>query len=112
VYDSETKCQECNLVESKETESSESGNAKITDEIDVDCIFYAKCIIHHKFMPGKRTVNGKFYNEMIKKLIARVHCIRPEFEENGSWYLLHDSAEFLAKQGIPMLSYPPYSPDL
>jgi hypothetical protein len=45
----------------------------------------------------------------------------PEFQESGSWYLLHDIApvhssgvvsEFLAKQGSPVLSYTPYSPNL
>jgi hypothetical protein len=32
MYDPETKCQECSLVETKETGSSESENAKIVDE--------------------------------------------------------------------------------
>jgi hypothetical protein len=54
--------------------------------------FYAKGIIHHEYEPEKQTVNGKFYKEVIKRLIARVHCVRPEFQENGSWYLLHDNA--------------------
>jgi hypothetical protein len=44
-----------------------------------------------------------------------------QFQESGSWYLLHDSApvhsssvfsKFLAKRGIPVLSHPLYSPDL
>jgi hypothetical protein len=72
-------------------------------------------------VPEKQTVNGKFYKEVMKRLIARVHCVRPEFQENGYRFLLHDNAlahsssvvsEFLAKQGIPVLSHPPYSPDL
>jgi hypothetical protein len=33
------KTSDCNLVESKETESSESENAKIAGENNVDCIF-------------------------------------------------------------------------
>jgi transposase len=66
-------------------------------------------------------VNGKFYEEVIKRLIARVHSVRPEFQESGSWDLLHDNApahssgvvsEFSAKRGNPVLSYPHYSPDL
>jgi hypothetical protein len=39
MYDPETKCQECNLVESKEIESSGSENAKLAGENNVDCIF-------------------------------------------------------------------------
>jgi hypothetical protein len=69
----------------------------------------------------KQTVKGKFYKEVIKRLIARVHCVRHEFQESGSWYLLHNNAlvhstgvvsKFLAKRGIPTLSHPPYSLDL
>jgi hypothetical protein len=81
---------------------------------------YAKSIIHQEFVPEKQTANGKFHKEVIEGLIARVHRVRPEFQESGSWYLLHDDApahssgvvsEFLAKRGIPVLSHPHYSPD-
>jgi hypothetical protein len=83
--------------------------------------FDAKGIIHHEFVHKQQTVNGKYYKNVIKRLIAQVHHLRPEFQESGSWYLLHDNAlahslgivsEFLAKRGIPVLSHPPYSPDL
>jgi hypothetical protein len=82
--------------------------------------FYAKCIIHHDCMPGNHTVNSKFYKEAIKILIARVQRVRPEFQESGPWYLLHDNApvhssgvvsEVLAKRGIPVLSHPTHSTD-
>jgi hypothetical protein len=72
-------------------------------------------------VPEKQTVNSKFYEEVIKRLIAWVHHVRPEFQESVFWYLLHDNAlahslgvvsEFLAKRGIPMISHPSYSPDL
>jgi hypothetical protein len=84
-------------------------------------IFYNKGSIHHEFMSDKQTENGKFYKEVIKRLIARVHRVRSEFQESGSWYLLlynapaHSSgvvSEFLVKRGIPVLSHSPYSPDL
>jgi hypothetical protein len=83
--------------------------------------FYVKFIIHYEFVPEEQTVNGTFYKEEMKRLIARVHRVRPDFQENGSWFLLHDNApahsssvfsEFLAKLGIPVLSHPPYSPHL
>jgi hypothetical protein len=83
--------------------------------------FYAKGIIYHEFVPEKQAVNDKFYKEVIKKLITRVHRVSPEFRENGSWYPLRNNApahssgvvsEFLANRGIPVLSDPPYSPDL
>jgi hypothetical protein len=33
--------------------------------------FYAKGVIHLEFVPEKQTINGKFYKEVIKRLIAR-----------------------------------------
>jgi hypothetical protein len=82
--------------------------------------FHAKGIIHHELVPEKHIVKGKFYKEAIKRLIAQLHCFRPEFQESGSWYLQHDNAsahssgvvsEFLAKRGIPVLSHLAYSSD-
>jgi transposase len=72
-------------------------------------------------VPEKQTVNGKFYKDVMKRLVARFNRFRREFQENGSRFLLHDNEparsssvvfEFLAKRGIPVLSHPPYSPDL
>jgi hypothetical protein len=72
-------------------------------------------------VPEKQTVNGKFYKEVIKRLIAQVHRVRPEFQDSGFWNLLNNNepahssgvvSEFLAKRWIPVLSHPPYSPDL
>jgi transposase len=80
-----------------------------------------KGIIRLEYVPEKQTVNGKFYKETIKRLMARVHRVRPEFRERGSWYLPPDNApayssgfvsEFLAKRRIPVLYHPPNSHDL
>jgi hypothetical protein len=83
--------------------------------------FYAQDIIHPEFVQEKPAVNRKFYKEVIKRLIARVDRVRPEFQESGSWYLLHYNepahssgvvSELLAKRGIPVLPHLPYSPNL
>jgi hypothetical protein len=75
--------------------------------------FYAKGIIHHKFVTEKQTINGKFYKDLIKRLIAQAHRIRPEFQETVLWCLLHDNAlvhflgvvsKFLVKPGIPVIT--------
>jgi hypothetical protein len=34
-------------------------------------VFGSKGIIHHEFVPGKQTVNGKLYKEAINRWIAR-----------------------------------------
>jgi hypothetical protein len=83
--------------------------------------FDAKVIILHEIVTEKQTVNSKFYEEAIKRSITRVHRDKPEFQESGSWYLLHNNAlahssgivsEFLAKRGISVLSHPSCSHDL
>jgi uncharacterized membrane protein YqaE (UPF0057 family) len=37
---------------------------KLWVKITLTAIFYAKGIIHHKFVPEKQTVNDKFYKEV------------------------------------------------
>jgi hypothetical protein len=83
-------------------------------KIMLAAFFDAKGIIH-KFVPETQTVNGKFYKVM-KRLIARVHRVRPEFQENGSWFLLYDNAPAHSssdgRNEGSILSHPPYSPVL
>jgi histone-lysine N-methyltransferase SETMAR len=59
--------------------------------------------------------------EIFSCLVQRIRRVRPQFQEGGSWFLLHDNArprtavsikQFLEKQEIPELNHPPYSPDL
>jgi hypothetical protein len=40
--------------------------------------FSAKGIAHHVFVPEKQTVNGTFYKEAVRRLMARVHRVRPK----------------------------------
>jgi hypothetical protein len=65
-------------VSEKYTERENAG------ENNVDPISHAKGFIRHEFMPVKLNVNGKFYNKGIKILFARVHGVRPDFQEGGS----------------------------
>jgi hypothetical protein len=65
--------------------NSESENAKIASEKNVDCIFLYKGIIHLDSVPKKQLiVNGMSYIEFIKILIAEVYRVRPESQETGS----------------------------
>jgi hypothetical protein len=81
---------------SHETESSESENLEFTGENNVDCILYAKGTIRHELIPENQTANRSFYKQEIKRLIARVHGIRPE-----SWYLLPDNAPARSSDAVP-----------
>jgi hypothetical protein len=72
---------------------------------------YSKDVIQQEFVPEKQTVKGKFlYNELIKRLIIRVHRVRLQFQESESWCLLYNNAQahssgvvsnFLEKRAIP-----------
>jgi hypothetical protein len=54
MYDPATKLQSATWLSAKKQKSSESKNAKPASEYNVDCIVYAKGIIHHEFVPKNR----------------------------------------------------------
>jgi len=54
--------------------------------------FDSKGIIHKEFVPSGQTVTGNYYLEVLKRLMARIHRIRPEYQDPESWSLLHDNA--------------------
>ena len=84
--------------------------------------FYdSKGIIHKGFVPPGKTVNAVYYLGVMKRLLTRIHRVRPEYRESGSWCLFHDNApshrstlvtDFLIKNHILTLNHSPYSPDL
>ena len=68
---------------------------------------------------GGQTINHAFYKDVLERLRKRVQRVRTDIADD--WALHHDNApahtalsirEFLAKKNIPVLPYPPYSPDL
>jgi len=59
--------------------------------------------------------------EVLKRLMCRIHRIRPEYCDPEDWFLLHDNApshtslivrQFLARNRVSVLNHSPYSPDL
>jgi len=85
-------------------------------------VFYdSKGIVHHEFAPNGQSITGEYYLSVLKRLLARIGRVRPEYKEPDSWSFLHDNApahtclivkQFLAKKKVTVLSHPPYSPDL
>jgi hypothetical protein len=92
MYNPETKCQYAAWLSPKKVKAQKVRMQKSQVKTMLTAFFYAKGIIHHEFLPEKHTVNGKFYKEVIKRLSTQVHHARPEIQERGSWYLLHDNA--------------------
>jgi hypothetical protein len=84
--------------------------------------FDAESLLHHEFIPQRKTImNQAVYITVLHRLLDAVRRERPHKWSSGSWLLHHDSApchaalsvrEFLAKRSIPVVSHPPYSPDL
>ena len=92
--------------------------AKVQGQENVDRID-SDGIICKEFVPAGQTVNSAFYEEVLKRLLRRIHRFRPGLHRTGQW-MLHDNApahcairvQFLAQHGVPVLNHPPYSPDL
>jgi hypothetical protein len=80
MYDPETKRHSVTWLSPKEPKAQKVIMQKSRVKTMLTAFFYDKDIIHHKFVPEKQTTNGKFYKEMIKRLFAGIHCIRPEFQ--------------------------------
>ena len=83
--------------------------------------FDCKGIIHREFVPTGQTITGAYYLEVLKRLMARIRRIRPEYRDPETWSLLHDNApshiplivrQLLARNQVCVLNDPPYSPDL
>ncbi|XP_035215471.1 histone-lysine N-methyltransferase SETMAR-like [Stegodyphus dumicola] len=92
-------------------------------KIKVMLIAFFDCVglVHHEFLPPNMTINGQFYTEVLDRLQKQICRVRPHFQQNGSWLLLHDNARphnalpvrrFLAQHGVIEMQHSPYSPDL
>ena len=76
--------------------------------------FNIRGIVHHEYVPEGKSVNAKFYVEILKRL--RVRHTRSELWAKNAWILHQDSApshtafvtrEFLAKNNIITIDHPP-----
>jgi hypothetical protein len=79
--------------------------------------FDAKDIIHHEFVPENQTVNGTFHEKVIKRLVI---ALGQSFRKMGHGVfcatvhqcILWVFSMSFRRNGIPVLSDPPHSPDL
>ena len=83
--------------------------------------FDARGVVHFQFLPQGQTVNQHVYKEILQHLLQVVQTRRPEMWKNKSWILHHDNTpvymplstwQYLAKNNIPLLEQPLYSPGL
>lgn len=120
-YEPETKRQSAEWRSLNEGKPKKCRLEKSKVKVMLICFYDSKGIIHKEFVPPGQTITGEFYLDVMKRLLARIRRVRPEYRENGSWTLLHDNApshrsrvvtEFLIKNHIIALQHSPYSPDL
>jgi hypothetical protein len=78
-------------------------------------------IVHKEFVPSGKTVNGKFYCEVLKRLREGTWHKCPDRWKKNNWFLHHDSVpahtslivqQFLISKNITVIPPPPYLPDL
>ena len=83
--------------------------------------FDIRGVIYIDWVPEGQTVNQVYYKNVLTTLRERVRRRRPDMWKNASWILHHDNApahnalsvkRYLAKNNIPVMEHPPYSPDL
>ena len=84
--------------------------------------FDIRCVIYIDWLPVGQTVNQVYYKNVLTTLRERVRRRRPDMWKNASWILHHDNntpahnalsvKRYLAKNNIPVMEHPPYSPDL
>jgi len=91
-YDPETKRQsaEWKSKNSPQTKKTRKVPSKIKTMLIT--FFDSKGIIHKEFVPPGQTVTGDYYLEVLKRLMAKIRRIRPEYQDSESWSLLHDNA--------------------
>ena len=83
--------------------------------------FNIRRIVHHEYVPEDKSVNAKFYVEVLKRLREHVRHTRLELWAVNAWILHQDNApsysvfgvmrEFLAKN-ITIIAHSRYSLDL
>jgi len=120
AYDPETKVHSAEWHRSSSPLPKKSCLVKSKEKVMLITFFDIDGVVHHDFVPPGQTVNGHFYVQVLQRLRDAVQRKRHD-KWQGEWFLHHDNAsshtslvvqQFLAKKRIPVITQPPYSPDL
>lgn len=91
-YDPETKRQSAEWKSSGSPKSKKVRQAPSKIKTMLIVFYDSIGIVHHEFVPTGQTVNAAFYLEVLRRLLARIRRIRPQYRDPESWCLLHDNA--------------------
>jgi len=120
AYDPETKMQSAEWHTSSSPQPKKLRLIKSKEKVMFIALFDIDGVVHDEFIPPGQTVNGHFYVKVLQRLHDAVRRKRHN-KWQGEWFLHHDNAsshtslvvqQFLAEKSIPVITQPPYSPDL
>ena len=120
-YDPETKKQSMHWKSLQSPRKKKARMSKSKFKAMMIVFFDIRGVICIDWVPEGQTVNKVYYKNVLTTLRERVRRRRPDIWKNASWILYHDNApahnalsvkRYLAKNNIPVMEHPPYSPDL
>ena len=120
-YDPETKAQLSQWKSLGSPRPKKTGQSQSNVKMMMVVFFNSTGIVHHEYAPRGQTVNQEYYKSVLERLRENMRKKRPARWRDRNWILHHDNApayhafsiiEFLAKFQIPVLSQPPYTPDI
>jgi len=121
AYDLETKLQSSQWKSPGSPRPKKARMQKRKLKMMLICFFDQEGIVHREFVPPGMTDNADFYCDVLRRLRETVRRKRPQKWRNQNLIIHHDNApayrsfkvsQFLAKNNMTVIPYPPYSPDL
>lgn len=91
-YDLKTKRQSATWKSPGELKVQKTRQAPSKIKAMLIAFYDSKGLVHYEFLPSGQTVTGAFYLEVLRRLVARIRRVRPEYKDPESWCLLHDNA--------------------
>ncbi|UYV80186.1 hypothetical protein LAZ67_18001955 [Cordylochernes scorpioides] len=120
-YDVETKAQSSQWKLPHEPRPKKARQVRSNVKVLLTVFFDCRGVVHHEFLPQGRTVNKKYYLQVMRNLREAIRQKRPDLWKNKIGFcititplLTHRClcANFLAQNNTLMMPQPPYSPDL
>jgi len=118
-YDIENKAQSSQWKSPEEPRPKKVRQVRSNVKVLLTVFFDYRGVVSQEFLPQGRTVNKKYYLEVMRRLREAIRKNHPELWKNNSWLLRHDNTpthssllvrDYLAKNNTVIM--PPYSPDL
>ncbi len=120
AYDPESKRQSATWVGPCLPEAKKLRFKELCIKTMLVTFFNSRGLIYREFVPTGKTVNAKFYKDVLNRLIKRINTICSDLRASRDWFLQHDNAlahntasvcQFLVKKML-VFHPTPYSPDL